>query len=240
MRYEKLETQGSEHGSADEQQEVVGQQPSSQTRPCVQRATISIENFSFSVLFFSWFSPMIALGKETRRKFRGEDMLPLPPGYTCSEVYAEFLNCWAQEAPGPLRLWRSLHRLIFFEFWIAGLNMGINSLTVLLSPVLLKWIVQSNSTPNNTGMTLFLACCIMVNAVVGAITVQQFIHGVFMTGSKAVSAGTSVVLYATLSLRMHRMKPTKTVGEINNIMSKDSASLREFVVFAHNLWAWCV
>jgi len=33
------------------------------------------------------------------------------------------------------------------------------------------------------------------------------------------------------------MNPPKSLGEINNVQSKDSASLREFVVFAHNLWA---
>ena len=31
--------------------------------------------------------------------------------------------------------------------------------------------------------------------------------------------------------------PPKTIGEINNIQSKDAASLRDFVVFFHNLWA---
>jgi ABC-type multidrug transport system fused ATPase/permease subunit len=36
---------------------------------------------------------------------------------------------------------------------------------------------------------------------------------------------------------MHRLNPVRTVGEINNIMCKDTAELREFVVFAHNLWS---
>lgn len=31
--------------------------------------------------------------------------------------------------------------------------------------------------------------------------------------------------------------PPKSVGQINNIQSKDASSLRDFVVFFHNLWA---
>ena len=33
------------------------------------------------------------------------------------------------------------------------------------------------------------------------------------------------------------MDPPKSIGQINNIQSKDASSLRDFVVFFHNLWA---
>ncbi len=178
---------------------------------------------------------MIELGKKS--PIKTSDMYMLPSDMKAEAIYLEFLQCWAMEdANAPLRLWKSMYRLIKKEFMIAGLMVFINSLSVLLAPVLLKWIVQANSNSNSVAI-FFLACCITTNSIIGAIAVQQFIHGVFMTGSKVVSAGTSVVFYSTLCLRMHRMHPPKSVGEINNIQSKDSASLREFVVFAHNLWS---
>ena len=52
-----------------------------------------------------------------------------------------------------------------------------------------------------------------------------------------VTAATSVVFHSTLCLRMHKMSPSKSIGEINNVQSKDANSLRDFVVFFHNLWA---
>jgi len=36
---------------------------------------------------------------------------------------------------------------------------------------------------------------------------------------------------------MHKMDPPKSIGEINNVQSKDTSALRDLVVFFHNLWA---
>ena len=85
--------------------------------------------------------------------------------------------------------------------------------------------------------TLMLAFLMAFNSIVQSLMLQQFIQGSFMCGSRVVSATTSAAYHAVLSLRLHKLDPPRSLGEINNIQSKDSASLREFVVFFHNLWS---
>ena len=58
-----------------------------------------------------------------------------------------------------------------------------------------------------------------------------------MCGSKVVSALSARVFHSCLRLRLHKLSRSLSIGEIHNIQGKDVNSLREFVVFAHNLWA---
>jgi len=58
-----------------------------------------------------------------------------------------------------------------------------------------------------------------------------------MSGSRAVCAATAAVFHATQELRVHKTEQKKTLGEIGNVLSKDTANLRDAVVFFHNLWA---
>jgi hypothetical protein len=66
---------------------------------------------------------------------------------------------------------------------------------------------------------------------------QQFIDSSFLCGAKATNTATTAVYQHSLKLKLQLITPPKTIGEINNIQSKDASSLREFVVFAHNLWS---
>ena len=58
-----------------------------------------------------------------------------------------------------------------------------------------------------------------------------------MCGSKVVSALTARVFHSCLRLRLQKLSRPLSIGEINNIQGKDVNSLRDFVVFSHNLWA---
>ena len=89
---------------------------------------------SWSGWTFSWFQPIIALGK--RKVIKKDDMLRLPPCLTSKEVLASFMRCWAFESlrmtmgasehslmNAPIKkpkLWRVLHTMIQKEFWFAG------------------------------------------------------------------------------------------------------------------------
>lgn len=146
----------------------------------------------------------------------------------------------ASSSPSELlprrKLGRAFHRLIFAEFWFAGLMRLGNDLAVLVAPFLIKSIVAAASA-GDFGLAILYALLITVNSIVQALLLQQFIHGCFVSGNTIVSASTSVCFHAMLALRPHRLDPPRTLGEINNVQAKDAASLREFVVFAHNLWS---
>lgn len=166
------------------------------------------------------------------------DILHLPPSLTSKEVFKEFVALWGtsqvetKKTPG---LWNVLYDLIFVDFWIAGLYRLMSDLLVLFNALVLKQFVMAAGA--NDQFRMFILSCVFLTGLLSqAICIQQFIHGSFMCGSKVVSAATSAVFHSSLVLRLHKMYPTKTVGEINNLIAKDTFSLREFVVFAHNLW----
>jgi ABC-type multidrug transport system fused ATPase/permease subunit len=206
------------------------------------------EPFKWSNLIFSWYDKQIEIGEQ--RPLKMDDMLTLPPFLTSSEVYETFKKCWSLEslrcatanagyASTEMRrpkLWRVLHTLIFTEFWLCGLCRLLNDIAVVLTTILIKYIIHAVEM-RETSKAFALAVAILANSLFQAFALQQFIHGSFMSGSRVVSATTSVVYHATQSLRMHKMNPPKSVGEINNVQSKDTGKLRDTVVFFHNLWA---
>jgi len=108
-------------------------------------------------------------------------------------------------------LWNSLHSLIFHEFWFAGLCRFINDFSVIVGALLLKVIINSAKNHEMVATVIF-ALLITINSVTQSIFLQQFVHGVFMAGSKVVSASTSAVFHSTLSMRMHRLQPSRTLG----------------------------
>lgn len=164
-----------------------------------------------------------------------EELLELPETFRAESLYGEFEKLWAAAGSSP-DFMRVAHSLILAEFWYAGLCRLLNDFCVMLGVVLVKCIIKS-AEGDDTKMTLAFAALILVNSICQTILLQQFVHHVFCCGAKVVSLARTTVFYSMLSLRLHRASPARTIGEINNIQSKDASSLRDFIVFFHNLWA---
>ena len=191
-------------------------------------------SWTISKLFFLWTRPLIERGD-------AKTLYDLPTNYSSRSIYTEFQKHWATSpsgfaVPGGMRLFTALHSLIMVEFWVAGFYRFVSDLTVIASSLLIKQIVRASDESDIHGIVTY-AFLIMINGLLGAIALQHFIHGCFLTGSKVASAGSSICFHATLRLRMHRLNPVRGIGEINNIQAKDTAEVREFVIFAHNLWS---
>lgn len=206
--------------------------------------------FKWSNLIFNWYNPQIVLGEQ--RTIKKSDLMPLNDHLKSEEVFKTFKQCWALESlkcsvtdsgysttsttKPRVVLWKVMHSLIFTEFWVAGLCRFLADGLVVLGSIWIKLLVDAVEK-RDTEMALTLALIMFVNSMLQVFALQQFIHGSFMSGSRVVTAATSVVFHSTLCLRMHKMNPPKSIGEINNVQSKDANSLRDFVVFFHNLWA---
>lgn len=136
------------------------------------------------------------------------------------------------------QLWWTLHSLIFYNFWYSGFCRLINDLLQIFSVFIIKAIIAA-ATVRSFQTLFFLASLLTISNIFQAIFLQQFIHSSFVCGSITVSASSSCVLHSVLAIRMNKLDKDSPIdlGEINNIYSKDASSLREFVVFFHNLWA---
>lgn len=194
-------------------------------------AVPGVFQLSFSSHFFSYFQKLIDAGEE-QGKITRKDLFSLPGEMQAEVVYKRFLSLHRADR----KLLHTLHSLIFWEFWYGGIARFGNDVAVIIGTLLIKRIVYY-AGENDIYTTLATACAITLCSVFQALCLQQFVHSAFMCGSTAVSAASSIVFHATMALRLQRMNPPKTIGEINNVQSKDAASLRDFIVFAHNLWA---
>jgi hypothetical protein len=201
---------------------------------------------SLSALTFSWFGGRVSLGQ--RRALKLEDTIPLPPHFTASAVHEAFTArlraavaasaaCAESGVPDAGCLWRALHSLIFYNFWAAGLCRLVNDALVLLGPVCVGGIIRA-AAAGDRQLTACYATLLCAAYFGQALFLQQFINLCFNCGQQAVSAATCAVFRSALARRPGQEQgQERTAGELYNIQSKDAASLREFVVFAHNLWA---
>lgn len=214
--------------------------------------------FSLKNVSFSWFNPLIILGAQGHT-LEQDDLLNLRADLQAKNILQNVITLWSgqiskhntherqhqlehdvsqnvnRKEVNKLHLWRVLHALIFTEFWYSGICLLLNQISVVIGTMLVKRIIAS-TTAQNFYLTLLYATIMLCNSIIQTMVLQQYMHGVFMCGSKVASAVSSIVFLSTLSLRVRRMHPVKTLAEINNIQSKDSNTLRDFVVFGHNLW----
>lgn len=173
--------------------------------------------FNLSHLLFTWVNPLIKEGKQ----------FSLPPS-----LYSKTL---LSHLTPDKSLWRGLYDLIQADFLLGGLYLLLNTILLLFNTMLIKYIVRAVSE-KNPHKVAFLSVLILLSSLLQAISLQQYIHLVFNCGSRVVSALTSRIFHACLSLRLHSIHPPLSLGSIQNIQGKDANSMRDSIVFAHNLW----
>jgi hypothetical protein len=188
-----------------------------------------------SALSFSWFTPVINAGARTTLKL--SDTLAVPAELNCSHLYHELLQ-GQKSASGTLDVRKALIRLAGYEFVAGGVcRFFADVCALLLTYVLRKLMLAMQNTDSSTHLqdTISALILLMVVSMLQSAFLQIFIHAVFMAGARVSTAATTLVMNASLRLKLHS-KHSDWEGRVSNILAKDAQSLREFVVFAHNLW----
>ena len=153
--------------------------------------------FNWNNLLFNWYEKQIVLGEA--RKIKKSDLLPLNEHLKSKEVFETFKQCWALEALkmsvvgsgytttsnvrhiAHVQLWKVLHSLIFQEFWAGGLCRLVADMMVVLGSIWIKLLVGAVEK-RDTKMALVYAFIMLMNSLLQTFTLQQFIHGSFMSG----------------------------------------------------------
>ena len=131
------------------------------------------------------------------------------------------------------RLVSALHGSVRWTFWLSGVFRLLAEVANLSCPVLLQWLVESLAAEVDIAEPLAAALLLAVAQVVNVMLLQQFIYGVFLSGGQATTSLTVVIFEKALRLP----SDPSGVGKLTNLLAKDAASLRNFIVFAHNFWA---
>ena len=153
--------------------------------------------FNWNNLMFNWYEKQIILGEA--RKIKKTDLLPLNEHLQSKEVFETFKQCWALEVlkssvvgsgytttsnvrhTVQVQLWKVLHSLIFQEFWAGGLCRLVSDMMVVLGSIWIKLLVGAVEK-RDTKMAVVYAFVMLINSLVQTFTLQQFIHGSFMSG----------------------------------------------------------
>eukprot|EP01041_Mallomonas_annulata_P010575 gene10575-22068_t len=191
--------------------------------------------------FFTWIEQLILKGE--KKKLERNDMLSLPNQLTSKQILLDYKRCkdrLTQQSSNignlNLSIRTILHHMIFEEFWMSGAYRLVNDILVLTGPLLIKYLIIAAKEKNKAHM-IFFATAISFSTIIQAISLQQFIHRAFNCAARVTTAVTALLFHSSMNLYIHKVYPLRTIGEINNIQSKDTSSLQEFVVFAHNLWS---
>jgi ABC-type multidrug transport system fused ATPase/permease subunit len=143
----------------------------------------------------------------------------------------------AGTAPDPHWLAHALHATVFREFWLAGLLRLLAEACSLGSPLLLRWLIASVADDGDraaSGSGWAAAACLAAAQVANVLLLQQFIYGVFLAGGGATTALAAAV--HAKALRLPEQASAEGAARVTNLVGKDAAALRGFVVFAHNFW----
>ena len=148
----------------------------------------------------------------------------------------------SEQDTAEIRLIRSVHGLVCRQFWLSGLYRLLAEVANLGSPVLLQWLVDSIEE-QSTEVALVAALFLAIAQTANVLLLQQFIYGVFLSGGTATTSLTAAVVQKSMQLPSNGFRGDNggagavDASKVTNLAVKDAASLRNFIVFAHNFWA---
>ena len=192
-----------------------------------------------SQLLFTWARPVIdAVPADVGKHVVAEELtMALPASLSAArqverlEQRRRQLDPREQGTP-EARLIGSLHASVREQFWLSGVFRLLAEVANLGSPVLLQWLVESIEN-KRTGTALLAALLLATAQTANVLLLQQFIYGVFLSGGQVTTSLSAAVFAKAMQLP----EDAATAGKVTNLAMKDAASLRNFIVFAHNFWA---
>lgn len=202
-----------------------------------------IENADiFSLITFSWMSPMMKLGYST---FLTEEDLPqLPKSASTSVASTAFNKHWQQQLSAKKNpsLTVALTKAFGGEFFIGGLFKSLQDILAFTQPQLLRILIKfvkdySNGDPTAKPAKGFaIAFAMFFVSIVQTAFLHQYFHRVFEVGMKLKSSLTSAIYQKSLVLAGEE-RGTKTTGDIVNLMSVDTQRLQDLTQYGQTLWS---
>ena len=200
-------------------------------------------------LLFNWARPIIDASPTDMDEHVADELTVALPVSLSSARQAEMLQqrrcairTTGEEETPETRLIHSLHGLVRTQFWLSGLYRLLAEVANLGSPVLLQWLVDSIEQ-QRTQAALVAALLLATAQTANVLLLQQFIYGVFLSGGQATTSLTAAVFEKSMRMPSHGFSGgeagvgTVASSKATNLAVKDAESLRNFIVFAHNLWA---
>ncbi|CAJ2639980.1 unnamed protein product [Trifolium pratense] len=193
----------------------------------------------FSILTFSWMSPLITLG--SRKTLDHEDLPLLSTNDSAYGTFSTFKNKLELECGNVRNLTAiNLAKVLFLSTWQGILLSGFFALLFTcasyVGPYLIDNLVQYLNDENkvkNDGY--ILAMMFVVAKLVECLSQRHWIFKFQQVGVRMQSMLVSMIYAKGLTLSSHS-KEQHSSGEIINLMTVDAARIGEFCWYMHDPW----
>lgn len=196
----------------------------------------------FSLITFSWMSPMMKLGYNT---FLTEDDLPqLPKSASTSIATTTFNKHWQHQLSAKKNpsLTIAMTKAFGGQFIVGGLFKSFQDILAFTQPQLLRLLIRfvndySDGKPSaKLSKGFAIAFAMFFVSIIQTACLHQYFHRVFEVGMKLKSSLTSAIYQKSLVLAGEE-RGTKTTGDIVNLMSVDTQRLQDLTQYGQTLWS---
>ncbi|RHY25855.1 hypothetical protein DYB25_012421, partial [Aphanomyces astaci] len=204
---------------------------SSTSPPLVVRSTCT------STLFFTWLTPLLALGSQKTLGF--DDLYPLSVVHQATHVSEQFHATWhtfktSSVAPAKPSLTLALFQTFGWRFAVAGLLRGIRATLLFTAPLVLKAMIgflNDSSAPISDGYVL--VAIIFVSGMVQSLCIRQYTYLASEVGMCFRTAIQSALYHKLLVIAP---SSTRSSGQVTNLMSVDATRVQKLTMDLHSIW----
>jgi ATP-binding cassette subfamily C (CFTR/MRP) protein 1 len=195
----------------------------------------------FSILTFSWMTPMMAYGY--KKFLTEEDLWNLAKRDTTKATGESFQKAWEYELENKKNpsLWMAIFRAFNGPYFRGSLFKIISDTLAFVQPQLLRLLivwVKSYSTDNPQPVIKGAAIALAMFAVsVGqTMGLHQYFQRAFETGMRIKTALTASIYRKSLKLS-NEGRASKSTGDIVNYMAVDTQRLQDLTQYGQQLWS---
>ncbi|KAL9092720.1 MAG: hypothetical protein Q9159_000618 [Coniocarpon cinnabarinum] len=194
----------------------------------------------FSVLSFSWMTPMMKYGYHYF--LTQQDLWPLRRRDTTESSHEKFEEAWEAEHEGKRpSLWFTLFRAYGGPFLRGAVFKTASDVLNFAQPQLLRFLidfVQSYSTPEPQPLIKGASIAIGMFAVSVSQTMclHQYFQRAFETGMR-IRGGLTSAIYGKAMRLSNEGRAAKSTGDIVNYMAVDTQRLQDLSQYGQMLWS---
>ncbi|KAF2275206.1 multidrug resistance-associated protein 1 [Westerdykella ornata] len=194
----------------------------------------------FSVLTFSWMTPLMKRGYKTF--LTQDDLWNLRKRDTTKATATSFEKAWRQEVKKKHpSLWLALFRAFGGPYIRGGVIKTASDVLYFAQPQLLRLLIKfvasyDTDHPQPVARGAAIALSMFAVSVTQTACLHQYFQRAFETGMRIKSALTAAI-YAKATRLSNEGRATKSTGDIVNYMAVDTQRLHDLAQYGQQLWS---
>lgn len=195
----------------------------------------------FSILTFSWMTPMMAYGY--KEYLTEDDLWNLAKRDTTKACGSSFEQSWEHEIENKEKpnMWIALFRSYGGPFYRGALFKVVSDTLAFIQPQLLRLLIafvgsygSKHPQPVIRGVAISLG---MFAVSVGqTLALHQYFQRAFETGMR-IKTGLTAAIYGKSLKLSNEGRQSKSTGDIVNLMSTDTQRLQDLTQYGQQIWS---